>query len=110
MRVMHCLDVNGLHTLATVLVKYLGTRIICQSMMPGILHHKKTHSLLYDVVKTLSALRCNEEMRKLLENSIGEGCMVITRTIPIHPLTEERMEVVKKYKYRITLTLKKKGE
>mmetsp|Transcript_32257 Transcript_32257/g.59149 ORF Transcript_32257/g.59149 Transcript_32257/m.59149 type:complete len:878 (-) Transcript_32257:185-2818(-) len=77
-------------------------------MMPGILHHKKRHSLLYGAVETLSALRCDEEMHELLESSIGEGCMVATRTIPAHPLTEERMEVIKKY--RITPTLEKEGE
>ena len=94
--VLHRLDIPGLHTLATVLVEYLGTRIVCQSVVPGILHGEKAHSLLYGAVETLSALECNEEMHKLLESSIGEGCMVATRKIPAHPLTDERMDTIKK--------------
>ncbi|KAL7543602.1 hypothetical protein ACHAXR_012903 [Thalassiosira sp. AJA248-18] len=96
--VLHRLDIPGLHTLATVLVEYLGTRIVCQSVVPGILHGEKSHSLLYGAVETLSALECNEEMHKLLESSIGEGCMVATRKIPAHPLTDERMDTIKKYR------------
>jgi len=106
--VLHCLDVDRLQTLATVLVKYLGTRIVCQSMMPGILHHKKRHSLLYGAVEMLSILGYDKEMHELLENSIGEGCTVATHTIPAHSLMEERMDVIKKY--RITPTLEKERE
>ena len=76
MGVLHRLDVPGLHTLATVLVEYLGMRIVCQSVVPGILHGEKSHSLLYGAVETLSELQCNDEMHKLLEASIGESCMV----------------------------------
>ena len=93
--VLHRLDVQGLHTLATVLVEYLGTRIVCQSIVPGILHGEKSHSLLYGAVEMLSTLQCDEEMHSLLEKSMGEGCMVATRGIPSRPLTEERMERVK---------------
>ncbi|CDW71842.1 eukaryotic translation initiation factor 3 subunit [Stylonychia lemnae] len=31
------LDIDGLYTLATCLVKFMGSRIVCQSIMPGIL-------------------------------------------------------------------------
>jgi protein TIF31 len=96
MGVLHRLDIPGLHTLATVLVEYLGTRIVCQSVVPGILHGEKSHSILYGAVETLSELKCNEEMHKLLENSIGEDCMVATRTIPVYPFTDERMDDIKK--------------
>eukprot|EP00571_Detonula_confervacea_P014814 CAMPEP_0172301126 /NCGR_PEP_ID=MMETSP1058-20130122/3069_1 /TAXON_ID=83371 /ORGANISM="Detonula confervacea, Strain CCMP 353" /LENGTH=1681 /DNA_ID=CAMNT_0013011137 /DNA_START=41 /DNA_END=5082 /DNA_ORIENTATION=+ len=98
MGVLHRLDIPGLHTLATVLVEYMGSRIVCQSVVPGILHGEKSHSLLYGAVETLSALQCDEEMHTLLEASLGEGCMVATRKIPAHPLTEERMDVIKKYR------------
>lgn len=96
MGVLHRLDIPGLHTLATVLVEYLGTRIVCQSVVPGILHGEKSHSILYGAIETLSELQCNEEMHKLLEDSIGEDCMVATRTIPAYPFTDERMDVIKK--------------
>jgi protein TIF31 len=96
MGVLHRLDIPGLHTLATVLVEYLGTRIVCQSVVPGILHGEKSHTILYGAVETLSELQCNDEMHKLIEDSIGEDCMVATRTIPAHPFTDERMDVIKK--------------
>lgn len=96
MGVLHRLDIPGLNTLATVLVEYLGMRIVCQSVVPGILHGEKSHSLLYGAVETLSELQCNHEMHTLLESSIGEACMIATRTIPAHPLTDERMDVIKK--------------
>jgi protein TIF31 len=96
MGVLHRLDITGLHTLATVLVEYLGTRFVCQSVVPGILHGEKSHSILYGAIDTLSELRCNEEMHQLLEDSIGENCMVATRTIPAFPFTDERMDVIKK--------------
>ncbi len=95
MGVLHRLDISGLHTLATVLVEYLGTRIVCQSIVPGILHGEKSHSILYGAIETLSELQCNEEMHKLLEDSIGEDCMVATRTIPAFPFTDERMDAIK---------------
>lgn len=96
--VLHRLDVPGLHTLATVLVERLGTRIVCQSVVPGILHGERSHELLYGAVETLSPLRCDAEMHELLEGSVGEGCMVATRTVAARPLTEEREEVVKKHR------------
>lgn len=95
MGVLHRLDIPGLHTLATVLVEYLGTRIVCQSVVPGILHGDKSHSLLYGAVETLSALECDGEMHTLLESSIGEGCMVATRSIPKHPLSDDRMALIR---------------
>ena len=94
--VLHRLDIPGLHTLATVLIEYLGVRFICQSIVPGILHGEKSHSLLYGAIETLSALKCDDEMHKLLESSLGEGCMVASRRIPAHPLTDERMDIIKK--------------
>jgi len=95
---LHRLDVPGLHTLATVLVEYLGQRIVCQSVVPGILHGERSHSLLYGAVETLSALRCDVDMHRLLEGGIGEGCMVATRRVPAHPLTDERMDFVERYR------------
>lgn len=89
MGLLHRLDIPGLHTLATVLVEYLGTRIICQSVVPGILHGEKSHKLLYGAVETLSALQCDDEMHELLESTIGEGCMIATRKIPKYPLSDE---------------------
>lgn len=96
--VLHRLDVPGLHTLATVLVEYLGMRIVCQSVLPGILHGEKSHSILCGAVETLSKFQSKDDMLKLLESSIGQACMIATRAIPVHPLTDERMNIIKKYR------------
>jgi len=96
--VLHRLDVPGLHTLATVLVEYLGMRVVCQSVLPGILHGEKSHSILCGAVETLSKFQSKDEMLKLLESSIGQACMIATRAIPVHPLTDERMDIIKKYR------------
>lgn len=95
---LHRLDIPGLYTLGTVLVEYLGTRFVCQSVVPGILHGDKAHTLTYGAVEALQELHCEEEMHKLIESCIGEGCMVSTRTIFARPLTEERVEIIKKYR------------
>lgn len=96
--VLHRLDVPGLHTLATVLVEYLGMRIVCQSVLPGILHGEKSHSILCGAVETLSKFQSKDDMLKLLESSIGQACMIATRAIPVHPLTDEWMDTIKKYR------------
>jgi protein TIF31 len=96
--VLHRLDVPGLHTLATVLVEYLGMRIVCQSVLPGILHGEKSHSILCGAVETLSKFQSKDDMLKLLESSIGQACMIATRAIPVQPLTDERMDIIKKYR------------
>ncbi|KAL9178477.1 hypothetical protein ACHAXT_001815 [Thalassiosira profunda] len=98
--VLHRLDVPGLHTLAVVLVEYAGARWVCQSIVPGILHGDKAHTLLCGAVETLSALRCDDEMRTLLEGSLGEHCMVAARNVPAHPLTDERMAALRRHRVR----------
>ena len=96
--VIHRLDVRGLYTLGTVLIDHLGTRFVCQSIVPGILNGDKAHTLAYGAVEALSELQCEEEMHKLLENSLGEECMVATRATLARPLSEERMEDIKQFK------------
>jgi len=98
---LHRLDVLDLHTLATVLVDYLGTRFICQSIVPGILNGEKTHKLLYGAVEASSPLAWDEDMHKLLEESIGKTFMIATRPMPTKPLTDERLELVEKMKVAI---------
>ena len=91
MGALHRLDVKGLHTLATVLVDYLGTRFICQSIVPGILHGDKTHTLLYGAVEATSPLVWDKDMHEILEESIGKTFMIATRTMPTKPLTDKRL-------------------
>ena len=103
--VIHRLDVPGLYTLGTVLIEYLGTRFLCQSVVPGILHGEKAHTLTYGAVEALSELQCDAEMHKVLEDSLGEECMVATRGILSKPLSDERMEIIKEFKSTLALPL-----
>jgi protein TIF31 len=98
---LHRLDVSDLHTLATVLIDYLGTRFVCQSIVPGILTGEKTHTLLYGAVEATWPLAWNEDMHNLLEESIGKAFMIATRPLPTKPLTDERRELVEKMKVAI---------
>lgn len=87
---LHRIERTGLYTLATVLVDYLGTRYVCQSILPGILSGEKTHTLLYGAVEAGSPLMWDKEMHELLENTLGKSLMIATRPLPRDPLSEER--------------------
>jgi protein TIF31 len=103
--VIHRLDIRGLYTLGTVLIEYLGTRFVCQTVVPGILHGDKAHTLSYGAVEALSELQCDAEMHKVLEDGIGEECMVATRGILSRPLSEERVEDIKQFKSTLPLPI-----
>ena len=108
--VIHRLDIKGLYTLGTVLIEHLGTRFVCQSVVPGILHGEKAHTLTYGAVEALSELQCDDEMHKVLENILGEECMVATRSILSRPLSEERVEEIKNFKASLPLSIITKFE
>ena len=93
---LHRLDIPGIHTLGTVIVEYMGMRIVCQSIIPGILHGEKSHTIAYGTVDARLQLRRDDEIHNLVEDIFGEVCMVATRTVPASPLTDERMEAMKK--------------
>jgi len=91
---LHKLDISGLYTLATVLIDYLGTRLVCQSIVPGILQGEKTHTIIYGTVEATSPLVWNKEFHASLEEHLGKGLMIAVRKVPTLPLTEERMKFV----------------
>jgi len=91
---LHRFDIDGLHNLATVLVDYLGTRLVCQSIVPGILQGEKTHTLLCGSVEATQPLSWDEDMHKLLEENLGRGFMIATRPVPTLPLSDERMALI----------------
>jgi len=96
--ILHRLDNPGLHTLATVLVDYLGTRLVCQSIVPGILHGEKTHKLLYGAVEATAPLSWDEDMHSIMEDTLGKGLMIATRKVPTLPLSEDRLAEIEKGK------------
>ena len=88
---LHRMERTGLHTLATCVVDYLGSRFVCQSILPGILNGEKTHTLLYGAVETGVPLVWDKEMHELFETTLGKGLMIATRPMPKQPLTPERI-------------------
>ena len=83
--------VSNLHTLATVLIDYLGTRYVCQSILPGILIGDKSHTLLYGSVDAGIPLKSDDELEKNLEEKLGPNFMIASRPIYRCPLSLERM-------------------
>jgi protein TIF31 len=95
---LHGIDIQGLHTLATVVVDYMGIRLVCQSIVPGILHGDKSHSLLYGTVDSDACLHTDAEMHKLLDETVGEAFMVASRPVPVLPLSDARMKAIADWK------------
>ena len=70
--IIHKLDVAGMNTLATVLIDYLGTRMVCQSIVPSILlGEKRTKSCTELLLKLRPHLRgtriCTKSLKITLE-------------------------------------------
>lgn len=95
---LHRTDIEGLHTLATVLIDYLGTRFVCQSIVPGILQGEKAHSILYGAVEAVSPLAWDAELHKKLEDKLGKNFMIASRKIAKSPLTNERLEYIRSHR------------
>jgi protein TIF31 len=108
--VMHRMERIRLYTLATVLVDYLGTRYVCQSILPGILSGEKTHTLLYGAVEAGSPLMWDKEMHELLEDTLGKSLMIATRPLPREPLSPERVKEIEAAKARLPFPIEKKEE
>ena len=88
---LHRMERTGLHTLATAVVDFYGSRFVCQSILPGILSGEKTHTLLYGAVETGVPLVWDKEMHELFETTLGKGLMIATRPMPKQPLAPERI-------------------
>ena len=95
---LHRLDITGLNTLATVLIDYLGTRLVCQSIVPGILQGDKTHDILYGAVEATAPLSFDKELHETLEKRLGKGLMIASRNIQKLPLTQQRMDYIEERK------------
>ena len=92
---LHRLDIPGIHTLGTVIVEYMGVRVVCQSVIPGILNGEKAHTLAYGIVDPRHPFKRDDDIHELAEEMFGEICMVASRNVPATPLRDEEMEVLK---------------
>ena len=92
---MHRLDCDDIYTLGTVVVDYLGTRLICQSVIPGLLHGENCHKVVYGAVETGTPLVADHDMHILVEETIGKKYCVASRPVPCIPLIAERIAAAK---------------
>lgn len=46
------LESKGLHTLGTVLVDYCGYRVVCQTIIPGLLQREHDSAVVYGSIDT----------------------------------------------------------
>ncbi len=54
------LEPKGLHTLGTVLVDYRGYRVVCQTIIPGLLQREHDSAVVYGSIDTGKNV-CTEE-------------------------------------------------
>lgn len=87
-------DLSGPRTLATVIVDHMGTRLICQSVVPGILSggvggvdSEALHKILYGAVEMGVPLSWESETHKMVEDCLGGPIFqVASRKVPVSPL------------------------
>lgn len=73
-------DVQGLHTLATTIVDYMGVRVIAQSVIPGILQGEAASKLVYGSVDGGKTIASNPKMHALMLEA-GEKLHIAERSI-----------------------------
>ncbi|KAF9971512.1 Intracellular distribution of mitochondria [Actinomortierella ambigua] len=59
-------DVEGLYTLGTVVIDYKGTRIVAQSIVPGIFRQQEESSIVYGSIDNGPVVRSDEKFHELL--------------------------------------------
>ena len=99
--VFHRLERPGFHTLANVLVDYLGTRYVCQSVLPGILIGDHGHKVLLGAVENGVPLKWDSDLHELLEQKVAKTMMVATRPVLRNPLTRERLDEIERLKSQL---------
>ena len=97
-KTFHRMENSGFHTLATVLVDYLGCRFICQSILPGILQGEKSHTILLGSVDVEIPMKSDGNFQALLREKIAEPLNLVSRPVFTSPLTDERSEECKRMK------------
>lgn len=106
---LHKLDYPGINTLATVLIDYLGTRMVCQSIVPGILLGEKTHKILYGAVEAASPLAWDKEFHEKLKGNLGKDLMIASREVPKLPLSDEKMAEIEREQDYVSNSVEEKS-
>ncbi|UJR33486.1 hypothetical protein I4U23_020931 [Adineta vaga] len=66
-RAINNIDMDGLHTLGTVVVDYRGMRVTAQTIVPGILEKEQEQSVVYGSTDFGKTCATNEKYKELLE-------------------------------------------
>lgn len=78
---LQLLEVEGLNYLATTVVHYRGHRIICQSIIPGILNNSELASLAeYGTVDDQKTIQANEEFHAMM-SKVAENMNIQTNKV-----------------------------
>jgi hypothetical protein len=66
---MNRICVKGLHTLCTCVVDYLGTRVVAQSIIPGILQGDSASSLVYGSIDNGESIASGHDIHELMKEA-----------------------------------------
>lgn len=91
LRALQIINIDGVHIIATCHVNYKGTRVIAQSIIPGILTNIDQTSLTeYDSVDNGSTIHNNDEfsdlMKKLCQHLAIKECIVVDKDGNVHQI------------------------
>ena len=67
LKLLNKLELHGIHTIACVIVDYRGFRILCQTIIPGILSQNPEKSTKYGSIDDGKTLRADPEFHESLE-------------------------------------------
>ena len=82
-RALNEIDIPGLHTLATVIVDYLGHRVVCQSIIPGILQGEHNSRLVYGTMDNGKTLTSDPAMHEKMRQAAQKLMMAERLVYPL---------------------------
>uniref|UniRef100_A0A0N5BFZ2 Clu domain-containing protein n=1 Tax=Strongyloides papillosus TaxID=174720 RepID=A0A0N5BFZ2_STREA len=88
-KAFHALDKDGLYNLGLCLVDYKGYRVVCQSIVPGILEREQDADVNYGSVDFGKTVRCDETFAKPLEEVAKEMNSMPHTIVTVNPEGEE---------------------
>lgn len=92
LRLLQGMDIPGLHQLATCIVNYKGYRVLCQSIIPGILNNQELSNMAeYGTVDDKKAVAANPEFHKQILQ-VAQALQIKVNSV-IDPTTGKEVEI-----------------
>jgi protein TIF31 len=85
------LNIEGLHTLLTTLVDFMGQRVVAQSIIPGILQSETASTLVYGSVDNGKSIASTPEFHELMKKA-GNLLRISERQVQPLGYTPEELE------------------